>query len=422
MKHTIFSLILLISYMAHPYAQEMPGIRFENGLSWTQVKEKAKMENKNIFLDAFTTWCEPCRRMEQEIFPQPSVGDFFNRNFINIKVQMDVTQADGKQVRDWYVDAKNIHDTYKIDSYPTYLFFNSQGELVHRTGASFITADFIKAATGALSPYLIQKNEYANGKKEPDFLKQLIKSAQSANDKKFLQVLVNEYLGAQTNLLTEENIKFIEQVTAKSTDPGFQMLLNKATEADAILGKGTSKRIVKHIIYSELVFPYIRRNGKITDYGGGMIVYSGDLNKNVNWGDIREQLNNKYPELSEEILLEARIEYSQALNDWVKFTEIVSGNLKNLDSDLLNRYAWAVFSFCEDKKLLKHGMSWSKKALVGENENNLGYLYTYANLTYKAGNKKKAIEIIEKAIKLSGETNGGLTNILAKMKKGENTW
>ncbi len=36
-------------------------IHFENGLSWEQIKEKAKAEHKYIFVDCYATWCGPCK-------------------------------------------------------------------------------------------------------------------------------------------------------------------------------------------------------------------------------------------------------------------------------------------------------------------------------------------------------------------------
>lgn len=89
-------------------AQEQAGIKFEKGLSWAQLKEKAKKENKYIFLDCFTTWCAPCKVMEQEVFTRKNVGDFFNASFINVKAQFDSTKNDNEEVRSWYPDVKDF--------------------------------------------------------------------------------------------------------------------------------------------------------------------------------------------------------------------------------------------------------------------------------------------------------------------------
>lgn len=119
------SICLLILFFVNPcFAQQSRGIVFEKETNWEAIKQKAKKENKYIFLDTYTTWCMPCQFMAKNIFPQELVGDFFNKHFINVAIQMDTTKHDDVFVRNWYRDAKRISDMYKIGAYPTYLFFN----------------------------------------------------------------------------------------------------------------------------------------------------------------------------------------------------------------------------------------------------------------------------------------------------------
>lgn len=97
MKKTLIFLIIYISqsfFSLNAQIPESDKIKFIKGLTWAQIKEKASKENRYIFLDAFTTWCIPCKRMHNEIFTQKKVGDFFNENFINVQVQMDSSKND----------------------------------------------------------------------------------------------------------------------------------------------------------------------------------------------------------------------------------------------------------------------------------------------------------------------------------------
>ena len=52
----IFLTIVVLLFSWNVFSQ---GIQFETG-SWKEVLQKAKQENKLIFVDLYTTWCGPC--------------------------------------------------------------------------------------------------------------------------------------------------------------------------------------------------------------------------------------------------------------------------------------------------------------------------------------------------------------------------
>ncbi|HHG84150.1 MAG TPA: DUF255 domain-containing protein, partial [Bacteroidetes bacterium] len=57
------------------------GIKFFHG-TFAQAKAKAKKENKLIFMDAYTSWCGPCKWMAANTFTDASVGAYFNQHFV----------------------------------------------------------------------------------------------------------------------------------------------------------------------------------------------------------------------------------------------------------------------------------------------------------------------------------------------------
>ena len=50
------------------------GVNFRP-LSYTEAIELAAKENKMVFIDFYTTWFGPCKRMSKEVFPQQEVGE-----------------------------------------------------------------------------------------------------------------------------------------------------------------------------------------------------------------------------------------------------------------------------------------------------------------------------------------------------------
>lgn len=418
----LFCLIFLLIINNLCISQKTDGINFEKEANWIIIKQKAKKENKYIFLDAYTTWCIPCRNMAVNIFPQPIVGNFFNKNFINVAIQMDTTKKDCGYVKSWYEDAKKIADVYQINAYPTYLFFNSDGNLVHIIKGAIDNADdFIAKAKEAFDPktqYINLKHEYERGQRDSVFLLSFIKAAKDANDDS-LAVFINTYLKTQTNLLTKQNINFILLGTKSINDIGFNILLNYPNEIDTVIGKSERMKILSRIVFDEQIFPLISYNGKIK-HNGPMILYSQDsLRKNVNWYKIENEIG-RYQDVNKRIILYAKLQYYEWLNDWGNFNNCLlnyTSNGNSIDLDFIDTNAWDFTTFCEDKKYFSDAIKWS--AVLLKNEKHPYYLQTYSRLLYKAGEKDLAIQYMEKCASLLKSSNVSINETIEKMKKGE---
>ena len=121
---------------------ELPGIQFFHG-SLKEAKAKAKKEKKLIFIDCYTSWCGPCKSMAKKTFVNKEVGEYFNANFICVKMDMEKDEG------------PDVATRYSVEAYPTYLFLDYKGEVKHRD-LGFIDAErFIqlgKTAAAKLQP------------------------------------------------------------------------------------------------------------------------------------------------------------------------------------------------------------------------------------------------------------------------------
>lgn len=95
-----------------------PGISFKK-TSFEDAKAEAKKTGKLIFIDAYTDWCGPCKRMAATSFKDPQVGDIYNKNFINLKVEMEKDK-----------DGPELARKYRVVAYPTLLIIDGNGKLV----------------------------------------------------------------------------------------------------------------------------------------------------------------------------------------------------------------------------------------------------------------------------------------------------
>lgn len=394
-------------------AQEK-GIAFDKSASWKEVLAKAKAEKKYIFVDCFTTWCGPCKYMDAKIYPLQEVGDYYNANFINVKLQLDSTGADNEYVKGWYKDGKEIAATYGVNAYPTYLFFDPNGTIVHRFVGGSEAKDFVARAANALDPekqYYTQLNKYKAGKNDPDFLRTLATAAMSSYDMKTGKEVADKYLATQTDLYTKENLRFLVNFTNTSQDKGFGVFRANPEKVNQVLGKGRAENMVKMIVSQEEIFPALRKK---------------QANGSIDWKALQAKLVAKYPDIAEELILKGKVTYYQRENDWTNFSSNIMAYMnkygETVDAGTLNSYAWAVFENCKDMTCVEQALEWSKRSFKDNSEPS--FMDTYANLLHKLGKTKEAIEWQKKAIALltDEESKKEFTQTLSKMEKGEKTW
>lgn len=118
---TCLSLFWVFSLSANPPKKHAngEGIKFFEG-TFAQALAKAKAEKKLIFLDAYTSWCGPCKAMQARTFPDKKLGEYFNQKFVSIKIDMEEGEGPG------------LSDTYGVTAYPTLFFIDANGKVAKR--------------------------------------------------------------------------------------------------------------------------------------------------------------------------------------------------------------------------------------------------------------------------------------------------
>lgn len=215
-----FSLVVLL----FPTGALAQGIEFFHG-SWAEAQEKARLENKLIFIDAFATWCGPCKRMAKDAFPKKEVGDVYNRYFINVKLDME--RGDGLEFR----------SAYPVSAFPTLYFLSPDGKVVHRQVGAQQPEQLIRLAQFALAK-MDNSDEYAAkfdaGDRDPELVLAYI-TALNKTGKSSLKV-VNTYLDEQSRLETPENLKIIFEGTTEADSRVFDLLVRHRKAIEDLVG------------------------------------------------------------------------------------------------------------------------------------------------------------------------------------------
>jgi thioredoxin 1 len=88
--------------------------------SWSEILRIAKKENKPVFVDAYTSWCGPCKKMVQDVFADSAVAVYFNDAFINYSINIETP------------DGKLFDSIFDVSAFPSLLFFGADGKLIFR--------------------------------------------------------------------------------------------------------------------------------------------------------------------------------------------------------------------------------------------------------------------------------------------------
>ena len=122
MKKILFTLLLVLGISAAADAQ----VRFLDSSTDAVRKE-------TVFLNFWATWCGPCKAMERDVFSKKEVGDFMDEYFVAAKYDIDKPTG------------KALAGKHGIRSIPTYLVFNTEGDLLGKITGSMPAEEFTAA-------------------------------------------------------------------------------------------------------------------------------------------------------------------------------------------------------------------------------------------------------------------------------------
>ncbi|NCI51340.1 thioredoxin family protein [Sediminibacterium roseum] len=416
------------------------GIIFRQFADWSEVRTAAKKENKLIFVDCFTTWCAPCRAMEHDVFSTDTVGSFFNSHFISIRLQFDQTKGDNAHVKSWYGEVKKMDKKFSVDVYPSFLVFDSTGQIVHR-GTSYQNVNsFLAFGKTALDPktrYYSLLNQYDLKLLHPEQFPAIIKMSTKFGNVQYASRLSKDFLSylvtrPEEEWYSKEAIAVISDNIRGKQSRFYKMFTSNPGKVNKVTGgSASSQRVLDTVIGRSFL------NHAVSIYMS--------QGKEPAWDSLSKVLTREHDVVTarRNILL-AKLSYYEVLGDREGylscFVELVAMNAFDLPASdsWLNYVAYSNIygdngnAGTDDSSKLSAAINWMDGVVSRARDNHVRGWYftvldTYFMLLYKGKQVDRALEVASNGLKEAiGDNNikviGNLEERIQQIKSGRRTW
>lgn len=113
---------------------------FAGEVDWAQppfenILKTAKQQNKHVFIDFFTTWCGPCKRLDEVTYQDAKVVGYLNSI---VSVKYDAEKDEGE----------TLAEKFRVKQYPTLVLLGPDGKEIDRHVGYVAPDEFIEIIQG----------------------------------------------------------------------------------------------------------------------------------------------------------------------------------------------------------------------------------------------------------------------------------
>jgi thiol-disulfide isomerase/thioredoxin len=344
---------------------------------WSEILAQAKQEKKLIFMDAFASWCGPCKWMAANMFTRDSVADYYNKTFIC--THFDMEKGEGVALR----------SQYNVTAYPSLLYINPDGEMVHKkVGAAPRIKDYLDMAITAQNPeecLAAYNKKYNDGNLSGEFIARYLGRLADAYIPS--STVMQKYFATQMDdqLLSRDNWNIIYRYVSDENSQEFKWLLNHHKDYAAKYTNDSVNSKISDVFYKSLMAR--ARYSNMTD---------------ESYNEAKKKIKDSGFEGADKIIFLVEMSMYKMRGNNQKFVRLVYDGLDKYygnDWTMLNSIAQAVVSITDSVKYLEKAKSWAERSIKINSlpDNN----DTYAAILYKLGRKEEAIKTEKEALRLA---------------------
>jgi thiol-disulfide isomerase/thioredoxin len=388
-KTGILTFALMLSY-GFTQAQ---GITFKTG-DWAAIQRKAEDAGKLIFVDVYTTWCKPCKKMDKYVFSNKKVGDYFNTHFISYK--LDAEKGAGLA----------FSKKYEVISYPNLMFLDHDGMLVLRSGSKNIEEllAFGEKAMNYEQDMANMTSTYNKGNRTPEFINKYL-AFLKASGKPTNEIAI-QYLKKidKDQWFSDNNLNLMFRYIDNPYNTIIEYLVqSKAAYVGTLIGDYSIPLIIKGV--------YVKHLNKLISEEKG----AKDIEKCL----VHASLRLEAKEMAYCNFI-AKREVAIRDEDWTSYVKHTVDYVNAYEMDRpysLNNYAYAFYKNknITDPKALNEALRWVNAAL--EKKMLYAFLDTKVALLYKLGRKEEALTVANKALEFAEKSGQKGSSILKHVEK-----
>ncbi len=250
LKRVFLSSALVLGFALTGAAQtEFRHISFDEALT------AAKAEGKKVFIDFYTSWCGPCKRLAANVFPDKQVGDYMNGNYVCLKLDAEKEGAE-------------LAKKFGVSAYPTLIVTDTDGKVLglfagYKEGEDFIAAvDALKDPE--MNPERVKERYLAgerNGKLVIAYARNLMESNRSYQEGiRQSQEVIDSYFNSLSDAdrLKPENILMFTNYTYDYSNPRLKFMRSHVNDFEASSRDAIKKTIA--LLYRQEAYRYLSGN------------------------------------------------------------------------------------------------------------------------------------------------------------------
>ncbi len=385
-KNNFFLRIVMFSFLliTHLIFKAIAGDDAKSGIQFrTLTFEKAlaasKAENKSLYIHCYADWCTYCKYMVDSVYTDKEVSDFYNANFVSVKINMEK-------------EGKELCKVIKGHTWPTMLYYENNGELMHRAAGRKYKQPFLELGLEALDTNRQMrtfKRKYESATASPGEVQFYFRMQEKAGMD--AQLMINDYLSKQSDsdFTNANNWRIMYDIIK---DPNMPVL----------------KRIIENKKKLEAIYTADSINNKLINLNNTYLMTFIQQLDSVGYENAKRKIKeNKNLDIANKICAFADLNKYKMKSDWetykIEGKKFVEKYAMDDFRRLLDVAGIYYERFAGDKNLMALAEEWVQRSIsIGDyyKGNNL-----LASISFVLGKKEQALNAANHAIELGKRYN-----------------